>query len=85
MSGAPQERRERSRLRSPKTATVVPVTASRSTTGADDSGGSPTPASLDDVRALLAKVDELPVSERAAVLAAVNELLVAELAAMDEA
>lgn len=61
------------------------MTDSGSTIKAGDTGGSPAAASLDEARSHLAKVDELPIAERAAVLAAVNELLVAELAAMDEA
>lgn len=55
------------------------------TNGPEDSGVRPAPTSLEEARAHLARVDELPVSERAPILAAVNELLVAELAAMDEA
>lgn len=50
-----------------------------------DSGAMLAPTPLDEARAQLERVDELAVSERAAVLAAVNALLVAELAAMDEA
>ncbi len=57
------------------------------TTGNDPKGPRqvrPTPTTLEDARAQLARVDELPVSQRAQLLAAVNELMVAELAAMDE-
>ncbi|MFN2557075.1 MAG: hypothetical protein ABR592_09425 [Nitriliruptorales bacterium] len=44
----------------------------------------PTPITLEDARAKLARVDDLPVSERVELLAAVNELIVAELTALDE-
>ncbi len=53
--------------------------------GPDHGGGLPAPASLAEAGAQLARLDELPLPERARLLAAINELLVAELAAMDEA
>ncbi len=56
-----------------------------SKSGADDSDLRHPRAALDEARAAVGRVDELPLSERGAVLAEVNELLVAELAAMDEA
>ncbi len=49
-----------------------------------EGGSGPASGGIEDARARLARVDELPVSERAQLLAAVNELIVAELAAMDE-
>ncbi|MDQ3932077.1 MAG: hypothetical protein M3252_04465 [Actinomycetota bacterium] len=61
------------------------MTNSGSGIEAGDTGGSRAATGIDEARSHLAKVDELPVAERATVLAAVNELLVAELTAMDEA
>lgn len=60
------------------------MTAPGATSPADDSDAMPASSRLDEARARLGRVDELPVAERAVVLSAVNELLLTELAAMDE-
>lgn len=54
-------------------------------TTADDSDAGLARTRVEEARADVERVDELPVAERAVVLAAVNDLVVAELAAMDEA